>query len=130
MDIASRVLAIGADFGFLGKWHTMLKSEKIVIAVCAVRTGAGKSQTVKYIVDLIHSAGLKVTVVRHPMPYGNLVEEAIQRFSSLAELDAAKLTIEEREEYEQHINRGSVVYAGIDYEAILRLAEKEADLII
>ena len=90
----------------------------------------GKSQTVKYIVDLIHSAGLKVTVVRHPMPYGNLVEEAIQRFSSLAELDAAKLTIEEREEYEQHINRGSVVYAGIDYEAILRLAEKEADLII
>ncbi|MDD1742456.1 MAG: cyclic 2,3-diphosphoglycerate synthase [Methanotrichaceae archaeon] len=130
MDMASRVLAIGADFGFLGGWHTMLKSEKIVIVVCAVRTGAGKSQTVKYIVDLLHSAGLKVAVVRHPMPYGNLVEEAIQRFSSLAELDAAKLTIEEREEYEQHINRGSVVYAGIDYEAILRLAEKEADLII
>jgi predicted GTPase len=130
MKMASRVLAIGSDFGFLGGWHTMLKSKKKVIAVCAVRTGAGKSQTVRYIADIIHSAGLKVAIVRHPMPYGNLVEEAIQKFSSLRELDAAKLTIEEREEHEQHIKRGSVVYAGIDYKAILRLAEKEADIII
>jgi predicted GTPase len=130
MDLASRVLAIGADFGFLGGWHTMLKSEKNVIAVCAVRTGAGKSQTARYIVDLIRRAGLKAAVIRHPMPYGNLVEEAVQRFSSLEELDAANLTIEEREEYEGHINRGSVVYAGIDYETILRLAESEADVVI
>lgn len=130
MDLVSRVLAIGADFGFLGGWHTMLKSEKNVIAVCAVRTGAGKSQAVRYIADLIRSAGLKGAVVRHPMPYGNLVDEAVQRFSTLAELDAAKLTLEEREEYEGHINRGSVVYAGIDYETILRLAEREADVII
>jgi predicted GTPase len=130
MDLVSRVLAIGADFGFLGGWHTMLKSEKNVIAVCAVRTGAGKSQAVRYIADLIRSAGLKGAVVRHPMPYGNLVDEAVQRFSTLAELDAAKLTLEEREEYEGHINRGSVVYAGVDYETILRLAEREADVII
>jgi predicted GTPase len=108
----------------------MLKSEKNVIAVCAVRTGAGKSQAVRYIADLIRSAGLKGAVVRHPMPYGNLVDEAVQRFSTLAELDAAKLTLEEREEYEGHINRGSVVYAGVDYETILRLAEREADVII
>lgn len=130
MDLASRVLAIGADFGFLGGWHTMLKSEKAVIAVCAVRTGAGKSQAARYIADHIRSRGLKAAVVRHPMPYGNLADEAVQRFSSLEELDAAFLTIEEREEYEGHINRGFTVYSGIDYEKILRLAEVEADVII
>lgn len=130
MNLASRVLALGADFGFLGGWHTMLKSKKPVIAVCAVRTGAGKSQVVRYIVDLIRAAGLKAVVVRHPMPYGNLLDEAVQRFSSRIDLAEAKLTIEEREEYEAHIERGTVVYAGIDYEAILKLAEKEADVII
>ena len=130
MDLASRVLAIGADFGFLGGWHTMLKSKKNVIAVCAVRTGAGKSQVVRYITSVIRPSGLRAVVVRHPMPYGNLSDEAVQRFSSLDELDAANLTIEEREEYERHISKGTVVYAGIDYEAILRQAEREADVII
>jgi predicted GTPase len=130
MDLASRVLALGADFGLLGGRNTMLKSEKCVIAVCAVRTGAGKSQAARYIVDHIRSAGLKTAVLRHPMPYGNLAEETAQRFSSLQDLDAANLTIEEREEYEGHINRGSVVYAGVDYEKILKLAERDADVII
>ena len=130
MDLASRVLAIGADFGFLGGWHTMLKSKKNVMAVCAVRTGAGKSQVVRYITSVIRPSGLRAVVVRHPMPYGNLSDEAVQRFSSLDELDAANLTIEEREEYERHISKGTVVYAGIDYEAILRQAEREADVII
>ena len=130
MDLAERVLAIGADFGFLGGWHTMLKSRKKVIAVCAVRTGAGKSQVVRYIADVIHRAGLRAVVVRHPMPYGNLVDEAVQRFSSRADLDGANLTIEEREEYERHISKGTVVYAGVDYQAILNRAEEEADMIV
>lgn len=130
MDLASRVLVIGADFGFLGGWHTMLKSRRKVIAVCAVRTGAGKSQVVRYIADIIHRSGLKAVVVRHPMPYGNLAEEAVQRFSSMYEMDGANLTIEEREEYERHINKGTVVYAGIDYQAILDQAEREADVIV
>ena len=130
MNLASRILATGADFGFLGESHTMLKSAKPVVAVCAVRTGAGKSQVVRYIVDLIRDAGLKAVVVRHPMPYGNLLEEAVQRFSSRTDLAEAKLTIEEREEYEAHIDRGTVVYAGVDYEAILRRAEREADVIV
>lgn len=130
MDLASRVLVIGADFGFLGGWHTMLKSRRKVIAVCAVRTGAGKSQVVRYIADIIHRNGLKAVVVRHPMPYGNLAEEAVQRFSSMDEMDGANLTIEEREEYERHINKGTVVYAGIDYQAILDQAEREADVIV
>lgn len=130
MDLAGRVLAIGADFGFLGGWHTMLKSKKKVIAVCAVRTGAGKSQVVRYIAEVIRRAGLKFVVVRHPMPYGNLVDEAVQRFSSRDELDGANLTIEEREEYEGHISKGTVVYAGVDYQAILDQAEMEADVIV
>ena len=130
MDLAERVLAIGADFGFLGGWNTMLKSKKKVIAVCAVRTGAGKSQVVRYIADVIRKAGLKAVVVRHPMPYGNLVDEAVQRFSSRADLDRANLTIEEREEYERHISKDTVVYAGVDYQAILDRAEEEADVIV
>lgn len=130
MDLAGRVLATGADFGFLGGWHTMLKSRKKMIAVCAVRTGAGKSQVVRYIADVIHRAGLKAVVVRHPMPYGNLVDEAVQRFSSRAELDEANLTIEEREEYERHVSKDTVVYAGVDYQAILDRAEGEADVIV
>jgi predicted GTPase len=124
------VLAIGADFGFLGGEHTMLKSAKPVIAVCAVRTGSGKSQTSRYVADLLRTEGLKVVVVRHPMPYGDLESEAVQRFSSLFDLDRAEVTIEEREEYESHINKGIVVYAGVDYQAILLLAEEEADVII
>ncbi|MGV8174289.1 MAG: GTPase [Methanothrix sp.] len=130
MDLAGRVLAIGADFGFLGGWHTMLKSKKKVIAVCAIRTGAGKSQVVRYIAEVIRRAGLKFVVVRHPMPYGNLVDEAVQRFSSQDELDDANVTIEEREEYERHISKGTVVYAGVDYQAILDQAEMEADVIV
>lgn len=130
MDLASRVLATGADYSFLGSQRTMLESRKPVVAVCAVRTGAGKSQTVRYVADRIRSAGKKAVVVRHPMPYGDLAEEAVQRFSSLKELDDAEVTIEEREEYEAHINRGLVVYAGVDYETILNTAEKEADVII
>ena len=108
----------------------MLKSKKKVIAVCAVRTGAGKSQVVRYIAEAIRKAGLKAVVVRHPMPYGNLVDEAVQRFSSRADLDGANLTIEEREEYERHISKGTVVYAGVDYQAILHRAEEEADVIV
>jgi len=130
MDLAERVLAVGADFGFLGGRHTMLESKKKVIAVCAVRTGAGKSQVVRYIAEIIRKAGLKAVVVRHPMPYGNLAEEAVQRFSSRNELDGANLTIEEREEYERHISKGTVVYAGVDYQAILDQAEREADVIV
>jgi len=130
MDLAERVLAVGADFGFLGGWHTMLKSKKKVIAVCAVRTGAGKSQVVRYIAEVIRRAGLRAVVVRHPMPYGNLVKEGVQRFSSRADLDGANLTIEEREEYERHISKGTVVYAGVDYQAILDRAEEEADVIV
>jgi predicted GTPase len=108
----------------------MLESKKKVIAVCAVRTGAGKSQVVRYIAEIIRKAGLKAVVVRHPMPYGNLAEEAVQRFSSRKELDGANLTIEEREEYERHISKGTVVYAGVDYQAILDQAEREADVIV
>lgn len=130
MDQASRVLATGADFGFLGGRRTMLDSEQPVVAVCAVRTGAGKSQTVRYVADRIRSEGLRAVVVRHPMPYGDLAKEAVQRFSSPQDLDDAEVTIEEREEYEAHIKMGSVVYAGVDYEAILRAAEREADVII
>ncbi len=129
MDLASRTLAAGADFGLLGL-HTMIESSRPVVAVCATRTGAGKSQTSRYVVDQLSIAGIKTAVVRHPMPYGNLLEEAVQRFVSYSDLDAGHLTIEEREEYEAHIKKGSVVYAGVDYEAILRLAEKEAEVIV
>jgi predicted GTPase len=129
MDLASRVLAAGADFELAGM-RTMIESKRPVIAVCAVRTGAGKSQVTRYIVDVLRSAGLKTAVLRHPMPYGNLAEEAVQRFASLSDLDRENLTIEEREEYEAHIKKGTVVYAGVDYEAILRPAEKETDIIV
>ena len=129
MELAGKVLAAGADFELLGV-RTMLKSSKPVVAVCAVRTGSGKSQTTRYIADEFKSAGLKPVVVRHPMPYGNLEAEAVQRFASFSDLDSGDLTIEEREEYEAHIKRGTVVYAGVDYEAILRQAEREADVIV
>ncbi len=129
MELAGKAMAAGADFGFLGLC-TMLESTRPVVAICAVRTGAGKSQTTRYVVEQLKAAGLRAVVVRHPMPYGNLAAEAVQRFVSYSDLDSGDLTIEEREEYEAHIKRGTVVYAGVDYEAVLRQAEKEADVII
>jgi predicted GTPase len=130
MHIASRVLAAGADFELLGLRSTMLASSRPVVAVCAVRTGAGKSQTTRRVGALLAEAGLKVVVVRHPMPYGDLGAQRLQRFASYADLDAQDTTIEEREEYEPHLDAGRIVYAGVDYEAILRAAEAEADVVL
>jgi predicted GTPase len=130
MHIASRVLAAGADFELLGLHSTMLASSRPVVAVCAVRTGAGKSQTTRRVGALLAEAGLKVVIVRHPMPYGDLAAQRLQRFASYADLDAQDTTIEEREEYEPHLDAGRIVYAGVDYEAILRAAEAEADVIL
>ncbi|MFZ2487191.1 MAG: cyclic 2,3-diphosphoglycerate synthase [Anaerolineae bacterium] len=130
MHKGSQVLAAGADYMLMGPKHTMLRSSKPVVAICAVRTGSGKSQTTRRVCDILRSQGLKVVAVRHPMPYGNLVEQAVQRFASYADLDHHHCTIEEREEYEPHIDRGVVVYAGVDYEAILRQAEQEADVVV
>ncbi len=130
MERASRVLAAGADFRLMGGNETMLKSVKPVVAVCAVRTGSGKSQTTRHVAGLLQRMGKKVVAVRHPMPYGNLVKQRVQRFATYADLDIHECTIEEREEYEPHIDRGIVVYAGVDYEAILRQAEQEADVVL
>jgi len=130
MHKASQVMAAGADFRLMGADHTMLKSSKPVVAVCAVRTGCGKSQTTRHVCDLLKGMGKKVVAIRHPMPYGNLVKQACQRFATYEDMDAHDCTIEEREEYEPHISRGIVVYAGVDYEQILREAEKEADVIV
>lgn len=130
MHKASMVTAAGADFRLLGGRATMLKSIKPVVAICAVRTGCGKSQTTRHVCDLLQAMGLKVVAVRHPMPYGDLTKQAVQRFATYADLDAHDCTIEEREEYEPHLDRGIVVYAGVDYEAILRQAEAEADVVI
>ncbi|MDZ7314903.1 MAG: cyclic 2,3-diphosphoglycerate synthase [candidate division KSB1 bacterium] len=130
MHKASLVTAVGASFCLLGKRFSMLKSSKPVAAVCAVRTGCGKSQTSRKIASLLRGAGKRVVVVRHPMPYGDLVAQRVQRFASFDDLKKYRCTIEEMEEYEPHIAAGSVVYAGVDYEAILREAEKEADVIL
>ncbi|MGA1821143.1 MAG: cyclic 2,3-diphosphoglycerate synthase [Thermoplasmatota archaeon] len=130
MRKAARVNAAGPDFMLLGPDHTLLKSTKPVIAVCASRTGCGKSQTSRYIVEVLKEMGKKTVAVRHPMPYGNLVNQRVQRFAGYDDLDKHECTIEEREEYEPYIDRGLVVYAGVDYEAILREAEKEADIIL
>jgi len=130
MHLASRVNAAGADFQLLGARRTMLRSSRPVVAVCASRTGAGKSQTSRAVVRLLREAGHRVAVVRHPMPYGDLAAQAVQRFASEDDLQRHKVTIEEREEYEPHIAAGSVVFAGVDYEAILRQAEQEADVIL
>jgi predicted GTPase len=130
MDKASIVLAAGADFRLMGGKATMLRSEKPVVAVCAVRTGAGKSQTTRYVGGLLRQMGLRVVAVRHPMPYGDLIRQRVQRFATYTDLDHQECTIEEREEYEPHIDRGITVYAGIDYEAILRRAEQEADVVL
>lgn len=130
MHIGSRVIKSGAKFSMLGSRQTMLKSTKPVVSITAVRTGCGKSQTTRAVVRILREANKKVVSVRHPMPYGNLEEQRVQRFASIDDLHRYKCTIEEMEEYEPHISMGSVIYAGVDYEAILREAEKEADVIV
>ncbi|MFQ6074417.1 MAG: cyclic 2,3-diphosphoglycerate synthase, partial [Candidatus Bathyarchaeia archaeon] len=130
MHRASIALANGADFRLLGPFATMLKAEVPVVSVCAVRTGSGKSQTSRRVTEILRKKGFKVVVVRHPMPYGDLTKQVCQRFASREDLDKQECTIEEREEYEPHINNGIIVYAGVDYERILREAEKEADIIV
>ena len=130
MHAASRVLAAGADFTLLGLDATLLESTKPVVAVCAVRTGCGKSQTSRHVATLLEAQGLKVAVVRHPMPYGDLVAQRCQRYETYADLDRHQTTIEEREEYEPHLDAGRLVFAGVDYEEILRAAEAEADVVL
>lgn len=127
MEASARVNAAGAAFMLLGPKQTMLSSTKPVISVCATRTGSGKSQTSRKIVQTLMDKGLKVVAIRHPMPYGDLVKQKVQRFATLDDLDKHKCTIEEMEEYEPHIARGNVIYAGVDYEAILRAAENDPD---
>jgi predicted GTPase len=130
MHLASRALAVGADFALLGPRRTMLKSRRPVIAVSAARTGCGKSQTSRFISRRLRERGLRVAVLRHPMPYGDLLAERVQRFASMADLDAARCTNEEREEYEPHVEIGNVVFAGVDYAAILQQAEAEGDVLV
>jgi predicted GTPase len=131
MHVASQVAAAGADFRLLGPKRSMLKSTKPIVSVCAVRTGSGKSQTSRRVVTTLQRLGFeKVVAVRHPMPYGNLVAQAVQRFASIADLDHHQCTIEEREEYEPYIDMGAVIYAGVDYGAILSSVEEEADIIV
>lgn len=130
MHAASRVMMSGASFHLAGPRQTELQAGVPVIAICAVRTGCGKSQTTRYLSSYLVNKGLRVATIRHPMPYGDLVRQAVQRFANRADLDAADCTIEEREEYEPHIANGSVVFAGVDYAAILAEAEAEADVIL
>jgi len=130
MNLASRALAVGADFVLLSAEKTMLKSNVPVLSVCATRTGCGKSPVSRRVAQLLKEQGLKVVAIRHPMPYGDLVKQAVQRFAVLEDMDRQKCTIEEREEYEPHVQAGTIVYAGADYGAILKQAEKEADVII
>jgi predicted GTPase len=130
MHLASRVLAAGADFALLGPRRTMLRASKPVVAVCAVRTGCGKSAVSRRIAEILRARDRRVAVVRHPMPYGDLLAERVQRFAAIEDLDQARLTIEEREEYEPHLRSGSVVWAGVDYAEILERVEAEADVIV
>jgi predicted GTPase len=130
MHLASRAGAAGADFWLLGAEHTQIASRAPVISVCAVRTGCGKSPVSRLVADELRKHGRKPVVVRHPMPYGDLAAQAVQRFATMEDLDLQQCTIEEREEYEPHIRLGTVVYAGVDYEKILRKAEQEADVIL
>lgn len=130
MHKASEVLAAGANYLLLGTNDTMVSSEKPIVSVCAVRTGCGKSQSTRRIASILQEQGKKVVVIRHPMPYGDLTKQMVQRFATYEDLEKHRCTIEEREEYEPHIERSIVVYAGVDYEMILREAEKEADVII
>jgi predicted GTPase len=130
MHVASRALAAGASFVLLSPRETMLTSTKPCVAICAVRTGSGKSQTTRRVAEIMREAGKRVAVLRHPMPYGDLTKQAVQRFERYEDLDANDCTIEEREEYEPHLAEGNLVYAGIDYAAILERAEQEADVIL
>ena len=130
MHKASEVLAAGSNYLLLGSRDTMIESKKPVIAICAIRTGCGKSQTTRRVTDILLEHGKKVVVIRHPMPYGDLRDQIVQRFATYEDLEKHKCTIEEREEYEPHIEKGIVVYAGVDYEKILNEAEKEADIIL
>jgi predicted GTPase len=130
MHLASRAVAAGADFWLLGTKHTLLKSSVPVVSICAVRTGCGKSPVTRLVGAELLRNGLRPVVVRHPMPYGDLAEQAVQRFATVDDLDAQRCSIEEREEYEPHLCEGTVVYAGVDYEKILRQAEREADVIL
>jgi predicted GTPase len=130
MHIGSIALAAGADFRLMGPRSTELRSSKPVVAICAVRTGSGKSQTTRHVAAVLRGAGKRVAVLRHPMPYGDLTKQAVQRFERYEDLDAADATIEEREEYEPHIAEGNIVFAGIDYAAILERAEQEADVVL
>jgi predicted GTPase len=130
MHKASAALAAGASFKFIGTAETMLKSAKPVVAICAVRTGSGKSQTTRRVSQILKDLGKKVAVVRHPMPYGDLTKQIVQRFGSFDDLDAQQCTIEEREEYEPHLRMNTVVFAGVDYGAILEQAQAEADIVL
>lgn len=130
MHKASVILAAGPDFRLMGTRDTQIKSTKPVVSVCAVRTGSGKSQTTRRVSLILRDLGYKVAAIRHPMPYGDLVKQKVQRFATYADLDKQECTIEEREEYEPHIDNGVIVYAGVDYEAILRQAEQEVDIIL
>ncbi len=130
MHLASRAMVAGADFLLLGPEKTMLPAKVPVIAVSAVRTGCGKSQTTRWLSKLLRQKGLRVAVIRHPMPYGDLEKQVVQRFANKADLDVAECTLEEREEYEPHLEVGNIVYAGVDYELIIKQAEQEADIIL
>ena len=130
MHKASLVIASGADFRLLGTRETQVKSNKPVVSVCAVRTGAGKSQTTRRVSLILREMGYKVAAIRHPMPYGNLIRQEVQRFADYDDLDEQECTIEEREEYEPHIDNGVIVYAGVDYEKIVRQAEQEVDIVL
>jgi predicted GTPase len=130
MHIGSIAMAAGADFRLMGPRSTELRASKPVVAICAVRTGSGKSQTTRHVASVLRGAGKRVAVLRHPMPYGDLTKQAVQRFERYEDLDAADATIEEREEYEPHLAEGNLVFAGIDYGAILERAEQEADVVV
>jgi predicted GTPase len=130
MHVASRVIAAGADFRLMGTHNTQVKSVKPVVSICAARTGSGKSQTSRYVAETLIDQGYKVAAIRHPMPYGDLEKQAVQRFATYDDLDLHDCTIEEREEYEPYIDRGMIIYAGVDYEKILRQAEAEVDIIL
>lgn len=130
MNKASEVMAAGADFWLLGPKSSMLRSKRKVVSICAARTGSGKSQTTRRVCEILHEQGLKTSVIRHPMPYGDLKRQIVQKFSTLEDLDKHNCTIEEREEYEPHIVRGNTVFAGVDYGLILKQAEKISDIIV
>ncbi len=130
MDIAAQVLAAGADFRLMGVQSTQIQSSKPVVSICAVRTGCGKSQTTRRVAQILREMGFRIAVVRHPMPYGDLQKQAVQRFATYQDLTTHDCTIEEREEYEPHLQNGVIVYAGVDYGAILRNAEQEVDIVL